>query len=76
MRPLVVLSALGVLILSVIVLLIAVNLLPTGSEAGERGVYAAWIVTWIMAWITIGCGLVLAGYLAAVGLRSGVAQSR
>jgi hypothetical protein len=79
MRPLVLLSAIGVLILAVIMLLLAVNLLPTSSEAQERGVYAAWVITWMMAWMTILCGFVLAGYLAAVSLRSGraaVARTR
>lgn len=70
-RPLVFVAALGVLVLTLIMLLLALNLLPTVAEAEERGTFAALVVTWIMAGATILCGLVLAGYLVMTALRTG-----
>lgn len=74
-RPLVLIGALGSLVLSLAVLLLAWNLLPNAVEAEERGVYAAWIVTWIMAWTAILCGVVLGVYMLLAVLRTGRAPA-
>lgn len=70
-RPVVLAAAVGAFALSLLILLLALNLLPTRVEAVERGTYAPWMVTWIMAWSGILCGVVLAGYLVLAGLRTG-----
>ena len=74
-RSLAFLLAAGVFGLTLIVLLLALNLLPSSTEAAERGTTAPLLVTWIMASITMLCGVALGGYLLANGLASGHRRS-
>lgn len=63
-RTVVIVVAVGVLCLAAVCVALGVNLLPSRVEAGERGTFAAWALTWIMIWMTTAAALVLSGYLA------------
>jgi hypothetical protein len=69
------------LVVSILVLLLAVgaivlglNLLPSQSEAVEKGTYAPWLIVWMMIVVTDVCAVALAGFLFRHGMQ-GLARS-
>ena len=61
-------SALAVLALMGIGVMVGMTLLPPEAEAATKGTLIPWLVTWGMIWATAAMGVVIAGYMAGVGL--------
>jgi hypothetical protein len=49
--------------LGALLLMVAAAVMPSASEAAERGTYAPWLLTWGMIWTTVLTAVVLAGFL-------------
>ena len=56
-------AALLVVAIVAVNVVLGVNLLPSFTEAAEKGTFAALLITWGMIVIGAGSGLVLAGFL-------------
>ena len=55
----------AILVVAIVLLnvTLGVNLLPSPSEASEKGTYAALMITWAMIAVCVGSGLALAAFL-------------
>jgi hypothetical protein len=56
-------AALVVVAIVAINVILGVNLLPSFSEAAEKGTFAALLITWSLIVVCAGSGLLLAGFL-------------
>jgi hypothetical protein len=63
-----------VLLLAVLAVALGLNLLPSQSEAVEKGTFAPWVIVWMMIVVTDICAVALAGFLFKYGMR-GLAKS-
>jgi hypothetical protein len=57
------LAALFVLVIAAINFTLGVNLLPSFTEASEKGTFAALLITWGMVMVCVISGVVLAAFL-------------
>jgi uncharacterized membrane protein YiaA len=55
--------AVATLALVAVLLVLAVNLLPSTSQANEKGTFAPLVLTWMMIGATLLSGVALAGFL-------------
>ena len=62
----------AILVAAVVALGVGVAVIVLGQRlilplpvATERGAGVPWYITWAMVWVTVGCGVVLAGFLVS-----------
>jgi hypothetical protein len=55
----------AVLVVGIVALnfVLGLNLLPSTTEAGEKGTFAPLMITWTMVLVCVGSGLALAAFL-------------
>ena len=56
-------------------MILGLNLLPTRAEAVERGVYAPWVIGWMIVGLAMLCGALLTGFLVSVAVKGLSAES-
>ena len=56
-------AALVVVAIVAVNVILGVNLLPSFTEAAEKGTFAALLITWALIVVCAGSGLLLAGFL-------------
>jgi hypothetical protein len=61
-------GAVGVVALIGVCLIVSMTLMPPEAEAQTKGTFVPWLITWGMIWLTAAMGLIIAGYMVAVGL--------
>ena len=62
--------AIVVVVLAMVAIALGNGLLPSPSEATERGTFAPLIIIWLMIATTVVCALALAAFLFKRGLES------